>query len=333
MAGTFAIYLNANARRVSPDVVGRIEELVHPDDIFYVNTRDEAPAHARRMLERGYATVFTGGGDGTVVALINALYAATGGHAGPGFPRIGVLSLGTGNALSRMVSSGSAIQDLKTYVSNPSSDAWPISLARCDGWLFPFGGAGIDAEILSDYEDLRQSVGQGAMKPLFRNVGGYFLAFFGATGPRRVRNTIERKFPWYRIVNRGAEAWTIGPEGEKLKPVGRDELLYAGPAAAVVAGTVPYYGYGFRLMPFADRHPDLLHLRVADIGVARALANLPAIWKGTYRGEGFHDFYVSAASIESSEPVPFQMGGDSFGRRDRIEIDLVPAAVRLLRFI
>lgn len=333
MNDRFAIYLNANARRVSPEVVSQIEELVHPDDIFFVNTRDEAPTYAKKILERGYATVFTGGGDGTVVALINALYQATGGHAGPGFPKIGVLSLGTGNALSRMTSSGSAIKDLKSYVSNPSNDIWPISLGRCDGWLFPFGGLGIDAEILCDFEEVKKMATHGAIARLFRNVTGYFVAFFGATVPRHLKKVFSGSKTTFRIQNGNAKAWTITPDGGKGKEIGPNEILFEGHALTVVMGTVPYYGYDFKLMPFADKFPDAMHLRVADMGIIRGLVNLPAIWKGRYSGEGFHDYYISAVRIEASEPAPFQMGGDSFGWRDHIEVDLVPQAVRLLRFI
>ena len=332
MAGAFGIYLNANARRVSPEVVARIEELVHPDDIFYCSAASDARIYAARILERGYPTVFTGGGDGTVVGLINALHAATGGHAGPGFPALGVLSLGTGNALSRMVSSGSALQDLKSYITNPSSDVWSISLVRCEGYLFPFGSAGLDAEILCDYDGFKTAVADGPLKPLFRNVGGYFVAAFGATVPRHVKAMVQGRQTRLRVIAAG-EAFGIGSEGEKEQAYAAGDLLYEGPAHATIAGTIPYYGYGLKLMPFADRHPEYMHLRVARLGIGEMVVSLPSIWKGTYRGDGFVDFYATRVRVEFSEPVPFQMAGDQFGLRDAVDFELVPRAVRLLRFI
>ena len=333
MGAPFAIYLNANARRVSPDVVARIEDLVHPDDIFYCRSPEDAQVHAARILERGYATVFTGGGDGTVVELINALYAIAGGSPGARFPKLGVLSLGTGNALSRLVSSGSAIQDLKTYVSNPSSDEWPISLVRCEGRLFPFGSLGLDAEILADYERLKASVGDGPLKPVFRNVGGYFLSFFAGSVPRLVGRAFRGGDVKVRVTNLGEVAHELGPKGESVRTIGQGEVLYEGPAKASMVGTIPIYGYGLRLLPFADTRPGFFQLRVADISALRALVNLWAIWRGTYRYEGMHDFHVTHVKVEWAHPVPLQMAGDLFAPRSEVEFQVVPDAVRLLRFI
>jgi diacylglycerol kinase family enzyme len=331
MGGPFAIYLNANARRVSPDVVARIEELVHPDDIYYCNTPEDAAVHGRRIVERGYATVFTGGGDGTVTALINALSDATGG-LGPAFPCLGVLSLGTGNAISRMVSSGSAIQDLKAYVSNPSSDVQPLSLLRCEGRLLPFASIGIDAQILADYQVLKKNVASGPLKPIFQNVGGYFVAFFGATGPRLLARTLRGLQDRVRVVML-APGVRLGPAGEPLGTVGAGEVVYEGPFKAVIAGTVPFYGYGMRLLPWADRDPAAFQLRIATIGVAKALAEMPRIWKGTFEGSGFVDFHATSVRVECLPAQPYQGAGDLVGTRDAVEFDLAPRAVRLLRFI
>jgi diacylglycerol kinase family enzyme len=330
--GAFAIYLNANARRVNADVVARIEELVHPDDIFYCSSQAEARAYAHRIVERQYPTVFTGGGDGTVVQLINALVEVTGGRLGTGLPTLGVLSLGTGNALSRVVSSGSAVQDLKAYVSNPSRDVVDTAMVRSEGQLFPFGGMGIDAEILADYDAMKATVGAGPLKPLFRNVGGYFVAFFGATAPRRISAFVRREVPSVKVVNHGTARF-LGPDGNPVRTFGPGDVLFEGAISAAVVGTTPLIGYGMRLLPFADRDPGSFQLRVATIGMARALVNLRGVWKGTYRSDTLLDFHVQHVTIECSRPMPFQMAGELVGGRDRFDLEVVPNAVRLLRFI
>lgn len=329
----FAIYLNANARRVSPDVVSRIEDLVHPDDIYFAKTREDAQKLADRILERGYPTVFTGGGDGTVCGFINALHAAAGGVGARGLPTLGVLSLGTGNALSRLVSSGSAIQDLKAYVTNPTHDHVHLPLVSCEGKLFPFGGAGIDAEILADYDSLKEKIGDGPLKPLLRNVVGYFVAFFSSTGPRKLRRLIRGEHLQIKVTNLGEHAFEAGEEGDKARVFDSGDVMYEGPTNAVIAGTIPMIGYGARLLPMTDSKQDFLQLRVVKIGVARALVSIPEIWQGTYRGEGFRDFLTRRVLVELSEAAPFQVSGDLIGYRDRLEFELVPDAIKLLRFI
>ena len=331
-SGRFAVYLNANARRVSPKIVTAIEELVHPDDLFYSETKDDAQRHAATILERKYPTVFTGGGDGTVVQFINALNELAHGEK-TRLPVLGVLSLGTGNAISSLVSSGNPILDLKAYVTNPSQDISPISLIACEGHLFPFGGLGLDAEILSDYQHMKEKVGTGALKPVFDGVGGYFMSFFGATAPRRIKALVRNETLKLRIVNVGERAFQVGPSGEMTRSFETGETLYDGPAIAMMAGTVPVYGFGMRILPWADRHKDHMHVRVGRFNLFSGLVNLPSIWKGNYQGEGFADFYADRISVACSQTVPFQMAGDSFGLRDQVVFALRQDAVRLLRFL
>jgi len=332
--GPFAIYLNANARRVSPDVVGQIEELVPPDDIFFASTPQEGAQFARTILERRYPTVFAGGGDGTVVQLINQLWQASLARPErPRLPALGVLSLGTGNALSLLVSSGSPIQDLKTYVSNPSQDTWTISLVDVGGHLFPFASLGTDAELLKDYMDFKQQFGGGRLKPVFQNVGGYFVAFFGATAPRHIKGFVEGRTLSVRVTNLGPQAWRIGAEGAKGRPYGPGEVMYEGPVILTIAGTTPTFGYRMRVLPWADKHPDLFHLRVSNVPLAWCLLNLHKAWEGTFTAEGMHDFYASHVRMEYSRPVPFQVAGDVAGERETVEFRVVPEAVRLLRFL
>lgn len=332
--GPFAIYLNANARRVSPDVVGQIEELVPPDDIYFASTPEDGEQFARTILDRRYPTVFTGGGDGTVVQLINALWRASLARPErPPLPALGVLSLGTGNALSGLVSSGSPIHDLKTYVTNPSLDTWTISLVDVEGRLFPFASLGMDAEILWDYVTFKERFGGGRMKPLFQNVAGYFVAFFGATAPRHIRGFVEGRNLTVRITNLGSEAWRIGAEGAKGRPYGPGEVLYEGPVVATIAGTTPTFGYGMRVLPWADRYPGSFHLRISNVPLAWSLLQLRHVWDGTFAAEGLYDFYGSEVRLEYSQPVPFQVAGDVAGERDRVEFRVVPEAIRLLRFL
>jgi len=333
-APAFAIYLNSAARRVSPDVIAQIEELVHPDDIYYCSSRDDAARHAGRILERGYPTVFTGGGDGTVFQLVNAMRTLARRRGKEGrIPTLGVLSLGTGNALSRLVSSGSAVQDLKSYVTNPSSDVWPVSLVSWEGQVFPFGSLGVDAEILSDYIAMKDGIGAGPLKPLFQNVGGYFMAFFGVTVPRHLWATVRREQTTLRVTNLADHGYQIGPDGEMTRSFGPGEAMYEGTSNLVVLGTIPCYGYGLKLLPFADRHADFMQVRVSRMGLLDELASLPAVWRGAYRGDGLRDYYASRVRVEWSEPMPFQMAGDLASPRGSADFELVPSALNLLRFI
>src|SRR5438445_9077315 len=77
-----AVLLNANARAVSEGLRRELENFVPADDLFYSRTFEDARSIARTVVERGYRTVLTGGGDGTFVGFANTIIdAADGSHA------------------------------------------------------------------------------------------------------------------------------------------------------------------------------------------------------------------------------------------------------------
>src|SRR5256885_5068107 len=112
-----AVLLNGNARAVTEQLRRELEQFVPPEDLFFSRSFEDARSIARTVLDRGYGTVLTGGGDGTFVGYVNCIFdevargqphlfvRANGGSAAPlaashtfRLPRFGVLRLGTGNA-------------------------------------------------------------------------------------------------------------------------------------------------------------------------------------------------------------------------------------------
>src|SRR5256885_9792117 len=111
-----AVLLNANARSVSETLKRELENFVPPEDLYYSRCFDDARSIARSVLDKGYRTVLTGGGDGTFVGYVNCLFeearrpvADTARGAlklsplpayAVRLPRAAVLKLGTRNALA-----------------------------------------------------------------------------------------------------------------------------------------------------------------------------------------------------------------------------------------
>src|SRR2546427_12560068 len=62
-----AVLLNANARNVSDGLKRELENFVPPEDLYYSRGFDDARNIARQVLDKGYPTILTGGGDGTFV--------------------------------------------------------------------------------------------------------------------------------------------------------------------------------------------------------------------------------------------------------------------------
>ena len=328
-AERYAVILNANAKRVSREVEELVGEVVPPEDLFLTSSEEQAASITDEIVRRGYGAVFAGGGDGTVMDFLNHISRVT-----PELrPAVGILKLGTGNAMARMVSSGNVFADLRTYTATSPRDVFPLGLVEAEGRRFPFAGLGLDAEILNDYRAVKMAARSGLMKRLAQNVSGYFLAFTMRTLPRLMRRALLRRQPRIRAVALDDAVLQVTPDGTEVRRYGPGETFFEGRIISSFAGTVPYYGYGFKVLPLAGKDPRRMHLRIADIGVARAIANLRSLWRGSYTGPGLHNYLAESVRLEFDREMPYQVGGDAEGFRQAMEFRVIPDAVRLLHLL
>ena len=91
--------VNENARGVRRGVIDDLAELVPPHDLYLSRSLDHSRQIAAKVVERAYDTVLFGGGDGTFVQCL-ADVAAEARRRDQALPSVGVLRLGTGNALA-----------------------------------------------------------------------------------------------------------------------------------------------------------------------------------------------------------------------------------------
>ncbi len=326
-----ALLINQNARRVNKHVMEQIHEWVPEHQVYATQSPEESKEAVRDILDKGYENVFAGGGDGTFVGLINSLEEIAEGRP---WPRIGMLRLGTGNALAHLVSSSSPEDDLRSFLTQQQRDDMPISLlCDDDGVLSPFAGAGLDAQVLHDYNSMKDGLAGQYAGPLVKNVVGYFLAAFSRTIPRRCSQAFKGSKLSARITNTGDQAFILGENGLVQEFVDHGDVVYEGPVSLVAAGTTPYYGYGMKMLPHARKYPSMFQLRVGTANVAKSLTMLPSLWKGTYHGNSVTDFVAESVKIEFSEPTPYQVAGDAAGNRDEINLRVAPQPVNLIRLI
>jgi len=109
--------------------------------------------------------------------------------------------------------------------------------------------------------------------------------------------------------------------------------LYEGRARMAAFSTIPYYGFGMKLFPFADPGSRRMHLRISRMGPPQFVANVRGVWNGTYHDPKFlSDFLVEHFRIECEEPMDFQIGGDSRGTRTQIEAKTTKRTLRVIDF-
>ncbi len=325
-----AVLLNARAKRVTREVLRGFEKLVPAEDLYCSQSLDDSRAICRSIVERRYGVVLTGGGDGTIIRAMNDLIAAADhlstGLYRPPLPDLGVLRLGTGNALATATSAGRPFDDAALVLSGRRPSARPLALLeeRETGEVSTFGSIGYDAQLLNDYLESCKEESGPTLTAVKKSLAGYFYALFTRTVPQQMKTETPR----LRILAKG-RASMIDPKTKEEIPLASDSTLFEGAARAVAFGTTPYYGFKIKIFPYAERRPDRFHLRVSVASIPYLLSRLPSLWDGTIEG-AFVDFLVEGASIESNQPLPYQIGGDGRGYRDRVELGLSARAFRIL---
>jgi diacylglycerol kinase family enzyme len=318
-----AILINANAKRGGRRVAAQIARALPGANVRVTRSAEEIDAWLRMLPPtRG---VLAAGGDGTAIALVNALARVTP-EASP-LPVVGVLPLGTGNAWAHALGAPKLHRCLQLLAA--TSGALPtreFGLIEVEGTLSHFAGSGWDAMILDDYKQ-QLAASRGPGRRLSRSVYGYLSAALVRTTPK----VLLFGNPHLVIENLGDAVYSASDEGrpQLLADVRRGAVLYDGPAGAASAGTCPEYGYRFKAFPLAERMPGFINVRVYTRGFFHALTAIPRLWRGEHPIAGMHDWFATAVRMTFSRPVPLQIAGDAHGTRQCIEYRAAQRSVRM----
>ncbi len=325
-----AVVLNRNARAVTRKMVQRLGKLHPSQHLFLSESFEHSRQIATQLAEGPFHTVLFGGGDGTFVCCLNDLREACL-RIGRPLPRVGVLPLGTGNAIGYYQGIPTTLRGIFAQLERAQTLVSPtreLPLLRVNGRLSPFAGTGLDSQILEDYGATTKALDAMGLGRLIGSPLRYALA----VALRSVPRFVLRKLPEVEVVNVGGPAYAIGLDGKPDDtPLPKGTVLYRGRCTLAGAATVPCYGFGVRIFPFADVRSDKFHLRCTDASASETLVNLPAVLRGDYRSPSLHDFLCDAVELRVSQPVPMQSGGDLIpDRHERLRIDLADTPVRLL---
>jgi diacylglycerol kinase family enzyme len=330
-----AVLLNANARRVTPSVLRALSRVVARGDLYVSRSPLDARRIAHAVVEQGYHTVFLGGGDGTFVGFADEVLNLASRRRVSHLPHFGILKLGTGNGLANWVNasggrSGSIVEDVRRARAGDVPGYRALELLCVEGRRAPFASLGVDAQLLNDYVWLKERVSGSWLSRLLTGSRGYAAAVVLRTLPQALVRPLTAQC---EIINRGpTAAYRVGPDGQPLEVIAPGELLYKGPAMLTAASTIPYYGYGLRMFPFAGLQPGRMHLRVGVVRPLSVVSNLGRMWRGQWFPEGVQDFLAAGVDVRFDRPVPFQVAGDAAGPRSELTMVVAPERISLVDF-
>lgn len=201
-----------------------------------------------------------------------------------------------------------------------------------EGYAF-FAGLGYDSLLLQDYKDMQdwtkasRQGSTGFWQVATTGVVGYTVAMFTRSLPKLLKlEDAKRLLRDVKITTKDPASgyWIDHRRGDTMRPLVADSipptweneedeelLVYRGSAGIVATGTVPYYGGGLRLFPFARMTPNGMHLRIGrDIHPLEGISRIPSIFEGSFRdksGDRFRclDFVGNQFTVEIYESYKY----------------------------
>jgi diacylglycerol kinase family enzyme len=278
-----------------------IEEILmdggHEVTLKETNRRGHATRFAQDAASREWDVVVALGGDGTLNEVANGLAGST--------TALGVLPGGSTNVFARTIGmENDPVAAARQLAAGLAAETIrPIGLGNVNGRYFCFHtGVGFDAAVVANVEK-RSSIKRWLGHPLFIYAG--LNTFF---------RTYDRKHPHFTVS-------TVG----RTYPA----------SFTVVLNTNPYTYLGNRpldLAPAASLESALSTVtftRMPVLGVLTALGR--TLLGGGVRGKAVvTEDGLSALTIESATPFPYQLDGDYLGETLRLVFRWEADAIRLV---
>ena len=324
-----AAWFNGRARKVTPARIEAFRQAMPNATVYAATSLEEARADAAALLETKPRLVFCGGGDGTVVVLLNLLRDA----GCTTFPTIALFKLGTGNGWPSAVGAIGYPQTIEILDALPKIlPTQRFDLIETEGRLSVFAGVGWDATLVHDYHS---NLAQARQTPLAgplagkinEGLGGYLFSLFTRTVPGEIGQLVFKGRTSMKVEDLGSDALTLVKN--QVVRVDSGTVLYEGPVSVGAAATEPYWGAKFKAFPHARRVPGRINFRVYDRPVFEGVANMLNLWRGS-RVAGMHDFFVSSIRVTLSRPMPFQIGGDVIGLRELMDFKVAAEKVDIV---
>ena len=309
--------MNGNARRVGKRLRAKLERVM-PGRVRFTTSLEHARAVIREDVHRGLDLIVLAGGDGTIVMGLTLLAEACRG-AGRPEPAIGVLRLGSGNAIADTVGAGEdAARDLARLVRGDGT--WrTIAMLDVLGVRAPYVGLGIDAQLLEDHHAVGEVIDRMPGAKWF--VGGaarYALSVALRSVPRFARGTR----PHAVIKNLGAPAIEMNRAGPTGRQLAAGEVVWRGACTLIAGATIPFFGFGLKMFAFTNARRDRFHLRCGDAGLFEIVRNTPAAFRGEYFSDHVCDFLCDRVAIELDTEAPIEAGGELLGHHRHVELGL-----------
>ena len=318
--------------------------------LFISHSLSEAKEHAHAILEERHAFLYCVGGDGTIYHkwnILNQVREET--KMSQPLPTLALQKGGTGNALASVVGETKAVNQLDKLLFYDDLSRLPTKEVPLIEVSLPsdsarkahtfFAGTGWDAAVVNGYNEFKQNHSGPWQRWYSHGLLGYLLSVGFHTIPRLVK---ADHLPRADIICNYGVLYRIGQrdfhESDRvaLPPSNNLSEIHPQPINAILAGTVPFFGFKFRAFPYASlaAQQNLMQLRVVVGEPKRTIPHLVlhagSIWRGTYRGSRIEDYFTNDVTLQYHRPEAFQIAGDAKGCEQTIRYRISGEKMKLV---
>ncbi len=313
----FAVLLNARAKRWTGDLHEQIQRWVPAGDLFLTDDFTQAERTLDRIVDSEYDVIFTGGGDGTIMYLMNAIEKrirkglVERGNA----PPAGVLKMGTGNAMATYLGCRSIVDDLEALRGGAPLDVYDTYMVQdAKNLAFPFAGFGWDSILLNDYDAFKEAAKQTPFENYVTGMFGYGVSIVTRSIPTAFK---QGSFP-IRITTKGF-AKRIDQQGKVLESFESGQVIYEGEVKTASIGSIANWGFSIRMFPHATHEEGYVQLRLFNGKLRNILKRIDKFWKGNFKDGEVADFLIRDIELEIlGAPVAYHVAGDPCGYENRV---------------
>jgi len=295
---TPALFLNpvagrGRAKRRLPRILAILEETGIHVVVHQSVDAGDLERHVREAVSDGATQVIVAGGDGSIHEAVNGIMAAGGGAA------LGIVPVGTGNDFAKAAGIPLDWEAATTLLARRIVDGAPprsVDLGRMnERWFANGAGIGLDAKVTKIARSYRWPIGDLV----------YLVAIF-------------------HTMLDGIATPEIRIEA--------GEFRWDGPLTLANVSNGPWVGGMFHIAPMAKNDDGRLELLIAaPVTRGRIVQLLPKLMRGTHMAESeIVHASVQRVSVSASAAVPSHLDGEVQPMQSEFEIEVMPAALRLL---
>jgi diacylglycerol kinase (ATP) len=264
-----------------------------PGEFFDTHKDKEFTVQKTAELCADYDIIVAAGGDGTIADVLQGIVLSEHGRD----VTLGILPLGSGNAFR--ISLGIPLHLPRALKIIKEGFTREIDLIDFGGRVGTFGSLGATAQVTWKAER------------------HWMPGFFGHLLAGRIMSRLSRQEQEIELFD------AVDDNGNHF-----DHKVLNLKVFDIIVGKSIHFGYGWKMAPQAKIDDGYIDLTFFEISGSRFLLYLPSIYAGKFQKTQKH--FKAKRAVIKGKNLPVQYNGELLGKRDVVELKILPRALKII---